>query len=258
MRPTLTVLWREPGMLQIGLDPDRSAVLTGCPPEADRVARLLAAGRTPADVAALSPQVDPTWTATTAREVAAINSLPRATPTPRVLLLGSSPIADACAPLLLEAGARIERPVTLDDALSRPAGPTVVLVAHQRVEPDRGVLAQLTRAGLPHLIVRTEAERTVVGPFVEVGRDPCQQCLDLTRRDLDPRWPHLLAQLCRMVTEPDPSHTAWAAATAVSLLRSRWAGSASGGGITVELDRHRHSLATRTWRHHPSCSCQDL
>ena len=48
---------------------------------------------------------------------------------------------------------------------------------------------------LAHLAVTVRDGTVVVGPLVRPGRTPCLNCLDLHRRDRDPAWPAIAAQL---------------------------------------------------------------
>ena len=52
-----------------------------------------------------------------------------------------------------------------------------------------------TGAQVPHLVATVRGETGVVGPLVVPGVTSCLRCADLHRRDADPRWPRLAAQL---------------------------------------------------------------
>ena len=65
------------------------------------------------------------------------------------------------------------------------------------------LVAGLHRSGVPHLVAAVRGETGVVGPLVLPGRTSCLRCADLHRRDADPRWPRLAAQLT--AHEPPPS-----------------------------------------------------
>ena len=56
---------------------------------------------------------------------------------------------------------------------------------------------------MPHLVATVRGATGVVGPLVVPGRTSCLRCADLHRRDADPRWPRLAAQLT--AAEPPPS-----------------------------------------------------
>ncbi len=123
-------------------------------------------------------------------------------------------------------------------------------------EPDRALTDALFRAGRPHLVVRLEPDRAVVGPLVLPGRTPCVRCQDLQRCRLDDAWPHLLAQLCREPVEPEPTLLAWAASTAAVQVRA-WLndGSPDTAGSTLELGLADFRLRSRAWTAHPRCGC---
>lgn len=250
------MLWREPQTLQIGLDPNRSLILPHAPDQADRATRLLLAGRAPTELTTLTPTVDPAWIDQTQTLLAARGwvAVRRRTPG-AVALLGVGRLADACSAMFEALAIPLTRCTAVHELRSSPEN-QVVVVTSDRVEPDRGITTELAAHRIPHLIVRVEPERVVVGPFVEVGRFPCQRCLDLIRRDWDPQWPHLLAQLCRMVAAPDAVQSAWAAATVVTQVQAWWSHrTPDTAGVTLELDYLTHRLTSRTWQHHTACDC---
>ena len=61
------------------------------------------------------------------------------------------------------------------------------------------------RSGVAHLAVRLRDGVGVVGPLVYPGRTACLGCLDLTRGDLEPRWPAVAAQLAGRAGVADPA-----------------------------------------------------
>src|SRR6185369_699944 len=72
-----------------------------------------------------------------------------------------------------------------------------------------GVPASLTALSyghrrIPYLAVTVRDSTVVVGPLVKPGRSACLNCLELHRRDLDPDWPAVAAQLH---TGPDLAET---------------------------------------------------
>ena len=58
------------------------------------------------------------------------------------------------------------------------------------------------RAGVAHLAVTAEEAIGIVGPMVRPGQTSCLRCLHLTRSDLDPAWPLILAQLVGRTASP--------------------------------------------------------
>jgi hypothetical protein len=98
----------------------------------------------------------------------------------------------------------------------------------------------------------------VVGPLVPPAGSPCLNCLDLHRRDCDPAWPALAAQLS---TGPEGI-----AAIAVSTLLATTGyavdevltyldgGTPQTLGTTIEISGPGRELR-HTWSPHPRCEC---
>ncbi len=88
----------------------------------------------------------------------------------------------------------------------RPVGPgehvDLVVLARPWAASDP-LVAALHREGVPHLVATVRGGTGVVGPLVVPGVTGCLHCGDLHRRDADPRWPRLAAQLTG--AEPPPS-----------------------------------------------------
>jgi hypothetical protein len=100
----------------------------------------------------------------------------------------------------------------------------------------------------------------VVGPLVVPGRTGCLHCGDLHRRDADPRWPRLAAQLT--AAEPAPS-----GATVTCLLTALVAavqvlafldGTSAPAAIdaTLELAPPELLPRLRRWPPHRACGCR--
>ena len=62
---------------------------------------------------------------------------------------------------------------------------------------DPALIAGLMADRIPHLTATAAEAIGVVGPLVLPGRSACLRCLDLNRRDRDPAWPLIAAQLAR-------------------------------------------------------------
>jgi hypothetical protein len=122
-------------------------------------------------------------------------------------------------------------------------------------EVDRVITEHLLRHDEPHLLVRSLGDAAWVGPLVLPGRTSCVRCADLTRRDADPEWPVVLAQLGRMRLAVPDLLTGWAAsvaaAQALAFLGGRMPEAA---GATLELTA---DLCTelRAWPPHRECGC---
>ncbi len=141
----------------------------------------------------------------------------------------------------------------------KPEGAAVALtvVVADGPEPDRLVPDLLREHSAAHLLVRSHGDDASVGPLVVPGETSCVRCADLARRDADPRWPWLLAQLVRLTVEPTPTLLAWAAVTAtVQALAFCDGGSPETLGHTLELGADAHRMRLRPWPVHPECPCR--
>ena len=134
---------------------------------------------------------------------------------------------------------------------------------------DSRVGDDLVRRDVPHLAVVVSADRIVVGPLVRPGRSACLRCLDLHRRDRDPAWPHLVAQLLGRRGHPVPAGesalcTAAAGLAALQVL-AELDGAHTGRslvpdavGRTLEISLPDAAVRRRPWRPHPGCGCARL
>lgn len=210
----------------------------------------------------------------------------RASDRPAVRLVGLGPLGQQLAALLLGAGVHVYA-AELSSERSRPgtplpladlaAGPhpygaelrpvnhwskpqddlvQLTVLAADTVEPDRVIPESLMRDDQPHLVLRSAGTVVTVGPLVLPGRTACVRCTDLTRRDLDPAWPALLAQLTALRLPTPAVLLAWGAAVAaaqvLAVLQDRLPEVA---GATLELDLSDHLSRWRAWPRHVSCGC---
>ncbi len=259
-RPAITV-WRAPGVLQIGLDYP-ALVLSGVPSRLPLAVELLARPEGSEGITRLLPELGPGWVDWLVARLAAAGLMVAAgaSARPPVAVVGTGGLADCLARALADSGAVVSRPpaaalATEADPPRRPE-PRLVVLAGPSAEPDRTLTDSLFRAGRPHLVVRLEPDRAVVGPLVLPGRTPCIRCQDLHRCRLDDAWPHLLAQLCREPVAPEPTLLAWAASTAaVQALAWLAGGPPEAAGSTLELGLADFRLRTRAWPAHPRCGC---
>lgn len=278
----VSTLRRSSGALQVGLDASASALLPGAPAAAESALRAFRGWRSAAEAATLSG-VDVSWLSDAVPRLVASGVLTRRTSAPpasgSVVVLGGGRLAHRLVALLADGGvdafrvadptpgqpdrdrwrdaagpARLTFADHWQDALAGPV--RLAVVAPPTVEPDRVLTDHLRRARITHLVVRVEPERAVVGPFVVPGRSPCVRCVDLGRRDLDPDWPLLLAQLACTWQEPGELAASWAASSAAAQALA-WTdrGVAPPVGVTLELPQDTLALETRSWQAHPACCC---
>jgi bacteriocin biosynthesis cyclodehydratase domain-containing protein len=133
-----------------------------------------------------------------------------------------------------------------------------VLAGTEPVEP--GLRAALHRMGVPHLPVYLRDGTAVLGPLVVPGVSSCLTCADLHRRDRDPAWPMLAAQLSvprRRQREPADVvlaslAAALAAAQVLTLLDGEDPATLDG---TLEVRPPDWQVRRRTWLPHPLCGC---
>lgn len=126
---------------------------------------------------------------------------------------------------------------------------------------DPALTAELVRDGVPHLFVGVRETVGVVGPLVVPGRSSCLRCQELHRRDRDPAWPRILAQLCsphRAVEACDvvlaTAVAAHGAHQALSYLDGRSGMPPTVDG-TLEIALPDWRWRRRSWPRHPGCGC---
>jgi bacteriocin biosynthesis cyclodehydratase domain-containing protein len=122
--------------------------------------------------------------------------------------------------------------------------------------PDPAIVDELRASGLAHLAVRMRDGVGVVGPLVYPGRTACLGCLDLTRGDLDPRWPAVAAQLSGRGGAADPAAmTATVGFAVAQVIAAIDGGHTAALSATLEVDVGAGGLRRRTWSAHPDCPC---
>jgi hypothetical protein len=175
-------------------------------------------------------------------------------------VVGGLSAADEGRPRALAAVDAVRRASPLTDLRPLPtdAGADLVVLARPWAASDP-LAAGIHRSGVPHLVATVRGETGVVGPLVVPGVTSCLHCADLHRRDADPRWPRLAAQLTG--NEPPPSGTTitclLTAATAALQVLAYLDGSAAPGVLeaTVELRPPLLTPRVRRWPAHSGCAC---
>lgn len=168
----------------------------------------------------------------------------------------------------------------LPDDAQRPRG-TAATEAIRRVAPESdtrtlrggaatfvvqigpGVPAELAalayaRRSMAHLLVEERDGVVLVGPLVTPGGSPCLNCLDLHRRDRDPAWPALVAQLATAGDEPVATSVS-TTMIAVGVATAQVLGYVDGDdvdtiGASIEIGPPIR-LRRRSWSAHPRCDC---
>jgi hypothetical protein len=154
----------------------------------------------------------------------------------------------------------VRRASPLTDLRPLPSGvsPDLVVLSRPWSASDP-LLSGLQDAGVAHLVATVRGETGVVGPLVVPGITSCLRCADLHRRDADPRWPVLAAQLTTGPDGPSGSTlTCWATALAAAQQALAYLdGSGSPVALSAVVELRPPDLAPRLrrWPPHPSCGC---
>jgi hypothetical protein len=175
-------------------------------------------------------------------------------------VVGGLDAADEGRPRALAAADAVRRVSPLTDlrplSSSTPADLVVLARAWAASDP---VVAEIHRSGVPHLVAAVRGHTGIVGPLVVPGVTSCLRCADLHRRDADPRWPTLAAQLT--AAEPPPSGATvtclLTAATAALQVLAYLDGTGAPGTLdaTIELRPPDHTPRLRRWTAHADCGC---
>lgn len=245
--PRLPLVWRSPSSLQWGVS--RPVVVLDAVTSAEErmIAALIegvsnsgfimigrAAGASDTDVASLLERVQPAL-------------LPPPSPPRTVRVVGRGATAEAVATAIDARGFR----------LSTGECELAVLVANFVVAP--GVHAYWLRRDIPHLPVVVGDSTIEIGPVVEPGRSPCVRCASLDRRDADPAWPALAAQLDGTVSAVDiPAVAGEVAAIVARLVSARLREGPTETHRVDELELDSGELSSREVEPHPECGCVEL
>ena len=248
LAPSHSPLWRTPPGAQLGPDPTGPLALT---PWQERLLDALVTGVPDARLPALAEELG-TSPAEAADFVAGIAHalVPRTPADPRAAVELPADLAageeSALVGALVAAG--VDVTAVARWPLERPGAP-VLVVAHRLVDPRRA--AALVAQDVVHLPVELSGDRVTVGPLVVPGQGPCLACVHAARRDADPEWPLLAAQLLGRSAVPTASVLLLETAVlAARLLR----GDATGAAVSV-----RSADVRRVWhvhRPHADCLCR--
>lgn len=174
-------------------------------------------------------------------------------------IVGGLDAADEGRPRSAAAADAIRRASPLTDLRPLSGEPAdLVVLARPWAASDPLAAAELDPQA-PHLVATVRGDVGVVGPLVVPGTTSCLRCADLHRRDTDPRWPRLAAQLT--AAEPPPSGATVTClvtvATAALQVLSYLDGAAAPVtlGATVELRPPDLRPRLRRWPPHPACGC---
>jgi hypothetical protein len=270
--PAVPLVWRDPHTLQVGVD----RVVCVFPNVSPETERMLAALRTGAPRSALEvearrmPRVDAVDEVTALlASVASALEPDEAPPARPIVLDGAGPTAERLSRLLREAGHRI---IPSDRAHDESGGVAAAVIVGSYVIPPWRHGSWLRR-DIPHLPIVFGDDGVQVGPFVDSPfaepsdddeaaasvQAPCLRCLSLERRDADPAWPAIAAQLDTHPPAPEPTLLSAQAAS----LAARWVDARVRAGdrshaatsIRVHLDGR---ITEREHSAHALCGCRAL
>jgi bacteriocin biosynthesis cyclodehydratase domain-containing protein len=175
-------------------------------------------------------------------------------------VVGGLSAADEGRPRSLAAADAVRRASPLTDLRPLPgdATPDLVVLAQPWAASDP-LAAGNQRSRIPHLVATVRGQTGIIGPLVVPGVTSCLHCADLYRRDADPRWPRLAAQLTAVESPPSGATVTCllAAATAALQVLAYLDGTAAPAtlGATIELRPPDLLPRVRRWPGHPGCPC---
>jgi hypothetical protein len=238
----LRVSERGDGRVQVGLHPDRRALLPDEPPTRQLLERL----RHPVDPDRLTP-AERVVVESLLVEGLLEPDLPTHAPPAGIELVAPEPAAALARRLLAEAA--------LPEARA-DADPALTLLVSVGAEPRRTDVDAIVQADRPHLLVTSVAGRTRIGPCVVPGLTACLRCLDEHLADRDPRHVRVVDQHVTIdhADRPRPADLAWALAWAIRDVATLLAGelpSTWSATVTLQPSGPIH----QRWFRHPRCGC---
>jgi hypothetical protein len=175
-------------------------------------------------------------------------------------VVGGLAADDEGRPRSLAAADAVRRASPLADLRPLPPGvaPDLVVLTRPWAASDP-LVAGLLDTGVAHLVATVRGQTGVVGPLVVPGVTSCLRCADLHRRDADPRWPVLAAQLTAGDDVPSGATlTCWATALAAAQQALAYVdGSGSPAALSAVVELRPPDLAPRSrpGPPHPTCGC---
>lgn len=259
--PAFPPLWRSATTLQFGAD--AVAVIEDPQPWQERLIRELESGIPDA-------ALDPVAMAFGAPEAAADAFVHRIA---RALVSPPPPALRVC--LQTPDGFPRSRTAAVADALASAgfevaaatwfaapgeavhASAPVVVLAHHVVEPRRA--AALMGSDVPHLPLVFTGTGAEIGPYIVPGRTACLACVAAHRRDVDPAWPHVAAQLLgRAAPVLSDALTVEAAIVAAHLISAAARNPRRPRFHSLTLRDGSLHRSMRVHRPHAACRCRSL
>jgi len=174
---------------------------------------------------------------------------------PRVSVVGSGALPALLTDVLRQ-GEQVEA------ARVRPGGEgesTDLAVVVGPAPADSATVQPWLGAGTPVVPLWCQPEHASIGPILTPAGRPCLHCIELTRVDVDPDWPHLRAQLSRprvAGAEPVdglPAVRLLAAGLTTALVLDHFSGRVEAPGWSLEVATPGPSLERHRWPAHPRC-----
>lgn len=259
--PSHPPVWRSPNALQFGADP--VAILEDPQPWQLRVLRELDRGIpdgafVPFAQALGAPSADDAarLLARLRRALAADDAEPR-----RLTLQAVQGVPDShtgsVAMGLAAAGYEVHTRHQFDRlGTLEPGSVALVLIAHRVVPP--GTVASLMAEDVPHIPVVLTGSGAEIGPVVTPGVTACLSCVAAHRRDDDPAWPAVAAQLLGRAVDADGAVTWEAGIVAGRLIAERARNPSQSRNRSVILRAGSLHRNVRAHRPHAECRCRSL
>ncbi|WP_431839208.1 hypothetical protein [Gordonia hongkongensis] len=184
-----------------------------------------------------------------------------------ILIHGQGPISEQLSNSLRSMGLSARRTMRRLPDGTLDAVDTDLVILTDFVVHDPRVVFALTRARIPHLLVRVRDGVGIVGPLVLPGLSSCLMCADRHRSDADPDWPALAVQLIRTSGQASPAVVAMTAAVAHSQIEQLVKAVRDRPHVeprpdpqlldhVLEFRDDPTRLDIRQWSPHPACDCR--
>lgn len=184
-----------------------------------------------------------------------------------VLIHGQGPLSEQLSNSLRSMGLSARRTMRRLPDGTLDAVDTDLVILTDFVVHDPRVVFALTRARIPHLLVRVRDGVGIVGPLVLPGLSSCLMCADRHRSDADPDWPALAVQLIRTSGQASPAVVAMTAAMAHSQIEQLVEAVRDRPHVeprpdpqlldhVLEFRDDPTRLDIRQWSPHPACDCR--
>ncbi|MEO9329923.1 hypothetical protein [Gordonia aurantiaca] len=188
----------------------------------------------------------------------------------RIQIHGQGPLAELLGASLRAQGLSVNRMMRRRPDGSLDTVDTELVILSDFLVHDPRVVFALTKARIPHLMVRVRDGVGIVGPLVLPGLSSCLMCADHHRSDLDPDWPAMAVQLIRVPGDPDPALVRPTAAIAHGQIVRLMDALRSPSGDTaarrepellnqvLEFRDDPVRMSSRRWSPHPNCDCRPV